>query len=146
MPVAVFVPASILITARTLLLHTQESNGTAESIAACLGNGANCVLPLRVSTNLPGGLVEGFQGGAPYPRDEQEAVWLHGVLRERWNRRPDTPVSDRDETYPTSRSAREGVARGAFLTGWVRRSSRQGVGRSRNTLRDNGIGHISIEK
>ncbi|MFD3459732.1 hypothetical protein ACFWVM_08490 [Nocardia fluminea] len=39
-----------------------------------------------LSTELPGGLVQGFQGGALYFRDGHETVWIHGVIRERWNR------------------------------------------------------------
>lgn len=42
--------------------------------------------PITVSTNLTGGLVQGFQGGALYFRDDHEPVWVHGSIRERWNR------------------------------------------------------------
>ncbi|WP_194829937.1 N-acetylmuramoyl-L-alanine amidase [Nocardia sp. XZ_19_231] len=42
--------------------------------------------PITASTELPGGLVQGFQGGALYFRDGHQTVWIHGVIRERWNR------------------------------------------------------------
>lgn len=42
--------------------------------------------PITVSTNVNGGLVQGFQGGAVYFRDDHQPVWVRGAIRERWNR------------------------------------------------------------
>ncbi|WP_405177567.1 N-acetylmuramoyl-L-alanine amidase [Nocardia sp. NBC_01377] len=41
--------------------------------------------PNTVSTKLPEGRVQGFQGGALYCRDDGGPVWTHGAIRERWN-------------------------------------------------------------
>lgn len=42
--------------------------------------------PITDRTVLAGGEVQGFQGGAIYRQDDKFPVWVHGAIRDRWNR------------------------------------------------------------
>lgn len=61
--------------------------------------------PITDATTLAHGLVQGFQGGALYEQDAKPPVWVHGTIRDRWNRSGyedgplGWPVAD-EETLP----------------------------------------------
>lgn len=42
--------------------------------------------PITAATKLEHGEVQGFQGGALYKQDVRDPFWVHGAIRERWNR------------------------------------------------------------
>jgi N-acetyl-anhydromuramyl-L-alanine amidase AmpD len=42
--------------------------------------------PITAATQLEHGEVQGFQRGAIYRQDVRDPFWLHGAIRERWNR------------------------------------------------------------
>jgi hypothetical protein len=42
--------------------------------------------PIGVHTDLPAGVVQGFEGGAIYRQTGRPGFWVHGEIRNRWNR------------------------------------------------------------
>lgn len=65
--------------------------------------------PVGTHTDLAHGVVQGFEGGALYRKDDAPAFWVHGEIRNAWNR---SGFEDGPFGWPTSDESPKGKGAG----------------------------------